>query len=208
VYARELGVISRIQNQSEEQQGTRVESAVTSTLARIWIDLPFLATDLKAAWANSTGKISSIELKNLTGFTARLTALGVCGSQLSTNALILLREALETPRHLLRSNADAVTHHDEDIPISEFLPAILVWLRYSSYKLLSLCAREYIPNEDSLEHISPGDLITDIREARQLGGFNMVRWEFWKRRLREISQYPNNESVSEQGGKCVNFMES
>ena len=86
VYARELGDLSRVvvtgerksDSQPEEQQDLCIESATTSTSGRMWTDLHFLATDMRDVWANSIRKMSPIERENLAGFTARLTALGVC----------------------------------------------------------------------------------------------------------------------------------
>ncbi|RFU23576.1 hypothetical protein B7463_g12762, partial [Scytalidium lignicola] len=106
--ARELGQLSRTvappkeenaNTQSREQRSVQVQRAITSTLARIWTDLPFLTTDLRATWASSRMKMSAIERENLAGFTARLAALRVCNPQLTPCALILFREALETTHH-------------------------------------------------------------------------------------------------------------
>ncbi|TGO39328.1 hypothetical protein BHYA_0056g00390 [Botrytis hyacinthi] len=221
IYARELGEISRIvvlpegeinKNQSGKQQDVQVESAITSTSARIWIDLPFLVTDLRDAWATYMMKMSMVERENLAGFTARLAALGVCGYELMSCALMLFREALETPRQLLESDAALKADHANGIPLSEFLPAVLAWLWYGSYKILSLCARnEFSFKDDSAngnrEWAEAGQLIEASGE-RQYSGFNMRRWQFWKDRLEEVSQNADSEIVAEQGRKCVHIFES
>jgi hypothetical protein len=222
--ARELGQLSRVvappkvendNTQSEEPRSVQVESAITSTSARIWTDLPFLVTDLRAAWASSIMKMSAIERENLAAFTARLTALGVCDPQLTSCALILFREALETPRRLIANDvATEVANEAEDVPdvpLSELLPALLAWLRHGSYKILSLCARNHLSFEDG--HIDNNEKWTVVGELmaveeQQHPGFNMPRWQYWKRRLEEVGQNTKDESVAEQGRKCCNIMES
>ncbi|TGO69278.1 hypothetical protein BOTNAR_0013g00520 [Botryotinia narcissicola] len=221
IYARELGEISRIvvppagesnKNQPGKQQNVQVESAVTSTSARIWIDLPFLVTDLRDAWASSMMKMSIVERENLAGFTARLAALGVCGSELMSCALMLFREALETPRQLLESDTASTADHAIGIPLSEFLPAVLAWLWYGSYKILSLCARnEFSFKDDSAndnrEWAEAGQLIEASGEQHH-SGFNMRRWQFWKARLEEVSHNTESEIVAEQGRKCLHIFKS
>jgi hypothetical protein len=215
LYARELGELSRIvvspEGESNNNQDVQVESAVTSTSARIWIDLPFLVTDLQDVWAKPM-KISMVQRENLAGFTARLAALGVCDSQLTSCALMLFREALEKPRQLLESDGAATTDHAIQIPLSDFLPAVLTWLLYGSYKIFSLCARNELSFEDShgrdvKEWAKVGELL-EASGGQQQSGFNMPRWQFWKGRLEEVSRNTENESVAEQGRKCVHIMES
>ncbi|KAF7935011.1 uncharacterized protein EAE98_003056 [Botrytis deweyae] len=214
IYARELGEISRIvvppagesnKNQSGEQQNVHVESAITSTSARMRIDLPFLVTDLRDTWAISMMKMTMVERENP-------AALGVCDSELMSCALMLFRDALETPRQLLESDAALTADHANRIPLSEFLPAVLAWLWCGSYKILSLCARNEISFKDdsandNREWAEAGQLIEASGE-RQHSGFNMRRWQFWKDRLEEISQNTESESGAEQGRKSVHIFES
>ncbi|KAF7918605.1 hypothetical protein EAE99_008799 [Botrytis elliptica] len=125
---------------------------------------------------------------------------------------MLFRDALETPRQLLESDAALTADHANRIPLSEFLPAVLAWLWCGSYKILSLCARnEFSFKDDSAndnrEWAEAGQLIEASGE-RQHSGFNMRRWQFWKDRLEEISQNTESESVAEQGRKSVHIFES
>lgn len=219
--ARELGHSSRLIlppngasdiNQPKDQQSVRVESAITSTSARMWIDLPFIVTDLGSAWANSIGNVPTIERENLAGFTARLTASGICDPQLTSCALMLFREALETPRRILESDEAIAADQAYETPISDFLPAVLAWLWYGSYKIFSLCAQNYVSLEDSpidehKESTAVGELLA-TSEGQMEPGFNMPRWQFWKHRLQGVQKNAEDKSVAEQGRKCVHIMES
>lgn len=222
IYARELGQLSRLilpsgRNTNEihlaEEQLVQTEQAVTSTSERIWIDLPFLATDLHVAWSTSMIKLSSIELENLAGFTARLAALGVCTPRLCLCALMLFRNALEIPRPLVHSEARRPQEHSDHTPLSDFLPAMSVWLRWGSYKMFSLCAQSYVNLEDDYngdeQWITAGKLFT-AGAAQPLTGFTIARWEFWKGRLEEVSQSTEEDktATAEQARICAHMMES
>ncbi|KAF7893903.1 hypothetical protein EAF00_007417 [Botryotinia globosa] len=125
-------------------------------------------------------------------------------------ALMLFREALETPRQLLESDAALTADRANRIPLSEFLPAVLAWLWYGSYKILGLCARgEFSFKDDSAnddrEWADAGQLIEASGEQHH-SGFNMRRWQFWKFRLEEVSHNTESGIVAEQGRKCVQYL--
>ncbi|KAK6592422.1 hypothetical protein H4I96_11653 [Botrytis cinerea] len=203
IYARELGETSRIVV-SPAGESNKNHSDMDRS--------PLLGDRSTRCVATSMMKMTMVERENLAGFTARLAALGVCDSELMSCALMLFREALETPRQLLESDATLTADHANGIPLSEFLPAVLAWLWYGSYKILRLCARNEFSFKDDYandnrEWAEVGQLIEASGE-RQQSGFNMQRWQFWKDRLEEVSQNTESEVVAEQGRKCVHIFES
>ncbi|KAK4541620.1 hypothetical protein LTR36_007764 [Oleoguttula mirabilis] len=219
VAARQLGHIRRpdrskpnadIDRRSEVQHAPELEHAVTSSNERMWTDLPFLVTDLRAAWANSVRRMSQTECENLAGFTGRLATAGVCDPHLTSCALILFREALETPRRILGSDKLTGGGPAHETPLSEYLPAVLAWLWYGSYQILDLCARNHLPTVDDSQcedWTTVGESLAADSEATQKAGFTMLRWQFWKRQLKEIERHVGDKAVAEQGGTCARIME-
>jgi hypothetical protein len=203
--AREMGTLRPVWDAGANEQIDQPSTTVTVPPLRLWTDLPFLMTDLRAAWVEALTPESILppdQLANLAGFTARLVAFGIHEAELSQCGLLLLRTTLETARQVLESDKSS---RDTDLPLSYFMPALLAWFRHGSYKLFSLCARGYasrpdINPEDDFEDrwIAAGPLLSD-REKGVLG-FSMIRWEFWKRSLDHIANSqtykPKQDTVS------------
>jgi len=217
--AREMGLLGRLEGPGTERQVAHMSEAASGALSRMWVDLPFLVTDLREAWREAmvgSSPMPSDQLVNLAGFTARLVAFGVCEAELSQCGLLLLREALETPRPVLQD--DDVSDND-DIPLSHFMPALLAWLRHGSYKLFGLCARGHASASSTDDAESPEDrwvtagplLSTSSPEhGERLSGFSMTRWEFWKQRLDEVAGDHGalEKSVQGQAKHCFGFLDS
>jgi hypothetical protein len=220
--AREIGPIRRILDGDAHSQIADIPIPPIGTLARMWVDLPFLATDLRAAWTEAMTKnvIPPDQLANLAGFTARLVAFGICEAELSQCGLLLLREALETPRQILECDtANNDNDNENDMPLSYFIPALSAWLRHGSYKLFSLSARGYASShesdttsDDRDQWVAAGTLLSasSLCEGRRVLGFSMNRWEFWKQRLTEVAGQsgPLEKSVQGQARHCFNFLDS
>lgn len=174
LYARELGTLVR---------NTEPPNA-TFSYGRIWTDLPFLIDDLQLEWRQLL-QMSAAHRHNLAAFTARLVALGVCSNALSVCALWTLRETLETPRNL------TVAENTSNVSISEMLPAAVVWLSYSSHKLIALSNTS--SDALDLETATLGELAKDANVTS--GGFNRSRWRFWRHRLEEIGQCDQEQAA-------------
>jgi hypothetical protein len=135
--AREIGPLKTISEDAEDN----IPLSAAHHSPRIWTELPYLGTDLRAAWVQAVetrNTLPSDQLANLAGFTGRLVAFGICEAELSQCCLLLLRAALETPRRVLDSKD---TVEASDMPFTYFMPALLAWFRHGSYKLFCLCAR-------------------------------------------------------------------
>ena len=218
LFARSLGTLRRTTT-----TGTEKEEAITSDGARIWTDLPYLVTDLREAWLNSSN-LSPAHRHNLAAFTARLTALGICDADLSVCALWLLRTALETPRPLSPAEADS-DPSKELLSIIDLLPACITWFQHSNHKLLTLSVQNHVPTapipdpdpDPGLPLPEPGPLAQNAGISQP--GFSVPRWLFWRRRFKELSRstcadvtYNNNnnkavaETVAEQGKRGFNYM--
>jgi hypothetical protein len=168
LYARDMGTLSR--NTMGEY-----EEAVTEG-GRICTDLPYLVPDFKTIWEQSMD-ITPSHRRNLAAFTARLIALGVGGPELTYCALWLLRETLEVPRTLLKSEAG------KEAAVFELLPACLQWFRYSSHKLLILSAKNY---NTRLEDDVAGELA--MKAGVEQSEFSIERWLFWRNGFKELTR--------------------
>lgn len=126
-------------------------------------------------------------------------------------SLILLREALETPRRVLGKDEPPGAGHASGTPFSGYLPAVLAWLWYGSYEILGLCARNFlrpVDDNDNEDWTTVGTLSVVDGKASQEPGLNMLRWQFWKRQLQDIEQNSGDKDFAEQGKKCAHIMQS
>jgi hypothetical protein len=207
--AREIGNLKTIEDVEND-----VPLSAAHRSPRIWTELPYLVTDLRAAWVEAVEMSNSLppdQLANLAGFTARLVAFGICEAELSQCCLLLLRAALETPRRVLDS---------EDTPFSYFMPALLAWFRHGSYKLFCLCARgvasklevNTTSQADDRWVVAGSSLSAFSSDPNQeLVGFSMIRWEFWKQRLDDIAKAYMSSSykeLEENAKHCYRFLDT
>jgi hypothetical protein len=217
--AREMGTLRRIEEKDADGQIAHMSASGSGSTPRMWVDLPFLATDLREAWMEAlTGRsiIHSDQLANLAGFTARLVAFGICEAELSECGLLLLREALEVPRPIFGRDDGG---QETDRPLSYLISALSAWLRHGSYKLFNFAARGHVSSfgtDDDEDHrdtwVSAGPLLTVLSPEQEgrVSGFSMIRWEFWKQRLNEVAGQHGRleESVQGQARHCFNFLDS
>jgi len=154
LYIRELGIVT----DKIIPENTEV-ILQTSNGQRIWSDLLYLLSDLESACTDAS--LSLMATFNLHSFVARLASVGVCGNLLTSCALQVFREALETP----------------SANLERLLPAIRTWVFYAPYKLGAVVkSRLGEGNELSEEVASVGDL---CREARiTTSGLSSARWAF------------------------------
>jgi hypothetical protein len=214
--AREIGPLKTISEDTEDN----ILLSAAQHLPRIWSELPYLVTDLRAAWVEAVETRNTLppdQLANLAGFTARLVAFGICEAELSQCCLLLLRAALETPRRVLDSKDTAEAF---DMPFSYFMPALSAWFRHGSYKLFCLCARGVASKlevnttnqaEDRWVVAGPS-LSAPFPDPNQKSvGFSMIRWEFWKQRLDEIAKSymaSSNKELEEDARHCYRFLDT
>jgi hypothetical protein len=180
LYAHSMGTLRRTATSGNS------EEVVTSDGSRIWTDLPYLVQDMREAWGKSM-ELSPTHRHNLAAFTARLTALGVRGSDLSVCALWLLRAALETPRRLTRGG---------DVSVAELLPACVAWFQYCNHKLLTLAVNNHVFAEIDPHFSEPGELAQNAGVSHL--GFSVSRWLFWRQRFKELSR-DGDEQMAKDG---------
>ncbi|KAJ3493212.1 hypothetical protein NLG97_g4878 [Lecanicillium saksenae] len=191
---RELGVLERnittIHAAGDREDAViKKETAVTSSGAWIWIDLPFLVADLRATWTESIYTMTAKELENLAGFTARLAECNVCGTQTASCALILFRAALESPQRILRSDTPTREGFTAETTLEELMPAVFIWLYWGSHCIWKLCSQQLLLAD--AERSAMDENWAAVGELASRGGvsqpgFTRTRMNFWKKRLLEI----------------------
>jgi hypothetical protein len=173
LYARSLGPITKRPVQPNEEPVL----ACTSNRQRIWVDLPYLVEDFHKLYAQNFETMSPDQRVNISAFIARLLSAGVCDNAFAGFALILIRQALETPKkpNTLDSRAE--------LPMEAFLPALRTWFRYAPHHLKFLSEKSF--NDFENNTISDlGELA--LQAGVHKGGFSPERWTFWKSRLEEL----------------------
>ena len=212
VWASELGALTRTRKRSyireveaaegpakeegkgeanEEEGDEMVVQEALTTDGRIWIDLPFLVPDLRAAWDDAMHPSTpTAHRHNLAAAIARLAGLGVRHDSLAGCGLRVMSEALETPR-ILSAAAPELGTEQISLTVMQLLPAARAWLLYAGHKLLRLSDKSYDGSAWSSEASTPGQL------ARSAGvdsaGFSRARYLFWMTRLEELSQCDEEE---------------
>nr|POF01344.1 hypothetical protein CFP56_21292 [Quercus suber] len=186
VVARQLGRIRRPfprdEDSNSEQHGTQqrlhIQEAIMPSGARMWTDLPFLTEDLRSAWFIHVDDMTIVERDNLAGFCSRLSASGVCDPDITSCCLNLFRNSLETPQRMSVHDENITTEYGDRAPLSDFMTAIIAWLWYGSFQILSLYAHNHVSSAESgryAEYSSRGQLLTDQGVATEDTGFNMSR---------------------------------
>jgi len=186
---REMGVLT---NPKEA-----IVVAKASNGQRLWVDLPYLAEDIRKSWIIHFSMTVEQRI-NFASFIARLASIGVCDNTLAVCALLLFRDTFEIPRQLKKSASE--TLDNEDISIEELLPAVRSWTDYASFKLLSLTLKFF--NEYPAEDSDLGRLIEDRSITR---GFSSFRWDFWKRRLVQLIE-SGYEPVASEAAEIIRQM--
>jgi len=170
LYIRELGAVTRHPN--EENGGI---SSVSLNGQRIWSDLPYLAEDISKAWKEHC-KFSVEQRTNFAAFIARLASVGVCGNALTVCALLLFKDALETPRPIsqnLESN---------QVPVQDLLPALHSWMFFAPHKLIRLALESF--SDFTVTDSAFGSLVED--ESLPASGFDLEMWDIWERQLLQL----------------------
>ena len=169
LYMREIGIV--------QEGGTTLQ---TSNGQKVWSDLPYLVTDLEKACADDS--MLATHRINLHSFIARLAGVGVCGDGRTGCALLLLRDAFETP------------DSNKKVPIKDLLPAISGWADYAPHKLASVI-KHSSNGMLSPEVLVPGKLCQDIGITS--GGWNTSRWAFWREQVEAITRSGEEELALE-----------
>ncbi|RAQ72437.1 hypothetical protein AFCA_009784 [Aspergillus flavus] len=180
LHAREMGVLHRMSATSG------VEEEASTSKGKIWVDLPFLTQEFQVAW-NAADELPAKQRQNLSAFIARLSAWGVCGSELCVCALSIFRDTFETRRPLTATDDQ---QGNSLLPIADLLPAAVAWFELCGYKIENLCLSGH-----GFESSTLGEL---AREAQVVPdtGFSTSRWLFWRRRLEEISHCDHAEMAA------------
>jgi hypothetical protein len=143
---------------------------------RAHADLPVFGAQMRETWNFSPPAGPAGTWANLNAFAAQLTVAGV---DFSLYAIWALREALE-----------------EDSPeLPRVLPAAVEWFRHAGPVLASLAVQRAA---DARGGDQAGRL---CREAGLAGrGFSVGRWNFWRRRLEDISAAGGDTAVMARQG--------
>jgi hypothetical protein len=203
---RELGPFARKRKSATPEGEGDNEVAIMPNGQRLWTDLPYLAQAFQDFWMNESTGLSITERESLAVLTAKLCATGVCSVDLSQCALWLFKEALETDR----SHASTIGDDDSKDArpsVSDLLPACIVWMDYSNYKLARLSVDNCNPDSGSARDdqvsTSPGPLAVEANITQP--GFSVARWLFWRRRLGDM-YLSGDPHVAKSARKCFELM--
>lgn len=198
--AREQGALTR-----QNPDHSTTDSASTSD-GVIWIDLPYLVSDMTEFWAANYATMSGSQRLNISAFLARLASVGVAGDRLCGIALMVLRETLETTRPIgeFQENENEDPSGTSDgLNIAALLPSVNVWLFHAGIKIVDLAESSW---NDCPAHLSAlGELLRQSSsEEFTKVGFSTQRWLYWLKRLQEIAE--TTGSVAEYACRVMDNM--
>ncbi|PFH61512.1 hypothetical protein XA68_17169 [Ophiocordyceps unilateralis] len=194
---RELGPLVRKGGDGNEQLG------VMPNRQRFWSDLPYLFDELCESWA-ADASVSALEERaslpdsgyespiaarraRLAALTAKLCAVGVLPDALSSFALWLFKDALET----------------EGADEARLLPACFEFLSNAHLMLAKLCAANHEPPATEKREVRPGPLA--VRAGVDKPAFSIQRWLFWRRRFGEL-YVADEPGVAKLSRQCFEVM--
>jgi hypothetical protein len=183
--ARHLGTLTGRARGPESQE---IEEAVTSD-GRIWTDLPFLVSDMTGYWLRNCANTGNVQRLNFTRFLANLASVQTAEDRLSGIALIIFRDALETPRplgHLDEADqqGEEPSRTMESISIASLLPSVQTWLFVAGPIIIQLSEDIWNGCDHPISHV--GELLRQAAVEMPLEGFSIRRWLYWLQRLQEV----------------------
>lgn len=191
----------------------------TSDGALVWSDLPFLVQDMTAHWTTTCAALSSQQRLSGAEFLALLATSGASADNaLCGIGLVMLREALETPRVTgrLTTSDQASNRQLKDLSVADLLPSANAWLFAAGRKMIQLSDAEWNRGLDSSGKL--GALVLDQSniaaglESPPHEGFSPQRWVWWLRRLEQISSIltsagGSGEDLDEESAELVRFVQ-
>ncbi|KAI9367584.1 hypothetical protein BJX61DRAFT_537944 [Aspergillus egyptiacus] len=164
------------------------ELAQTSGGGVLWADLPFVVDDMIRLWLEHWAIITTEQRANGARFLAKLATTGLKDYAMSPIFLHILREALETPRPLVRSKEEQQQQQSGTgvHSIEELIPAVLAVFYEAGMMVINLCDQMW--NDGADERLGGG--ATELLGGGEAlpPGFSPARWLFWLKRLDEIEQ--------------------
>jgi hypothetical protein len=205
IQSREQGTLAVTTNSGN--LGIAAAVAVTSEGYRIWTDLPFLVQDMTAHWIHNCAVMSSAERLSGAQFLALLAAAGTAADDaLCGIALVVLREALETPRGLghLTARGPDPNRQLQDLSIADLLPPTNAWIFTAGRKLVQLsdvkwkrCPAdvgklgELVLAQSATTDPTFADVALPTHE-----GFSPQRWTWWLRRLEQLATLASQDPLA------------
>lgn len=215
IQSREQGTLTT----NNDNLGT---AAVTTGGYRIWTDLPCLVEDMTSHWTRDCAMLSSAQHLSGAQFLALLaSAGGAADDTLVGISLVVLREALETPRRLghLTTRARDPDRQLDDLSIADLLPSVNAWLFTSGRKLVHLsdvnwnrCPTDVgkLGGLTLAQNASTDPTFSDVPLPPH-GGFSPQRWAWWRRRLEQLATLalhdPHATEVHDGQRSLVSFIQ-
>ncbi|KAI0870328.1 hypothetical protein GGS24DRAFT_510984 [Hypoxylon argillaceum] len=185
----------------------------------LWQDLPFLVPDMTSYWQQDGARMSRSQRGRVSAFWASLAAASTApwAYGLCRIALLVLRDALETQRRLVRAGVEPAGGEDGEnagrttdmLTVADLLRAAHAWLARAGGRIAQLCdagdagghaasALAIVPVPEDVSQPGPLALAAGVQAVP--GGFSSQRWFFWLRRLDEIGAETSPQGDGGGGG--------
>ncbi|KAI0402549.1 hypothetical protein F4802DRAFT_351072 [Xylaria palmicola] len=178
----------------------------------LWQDLPFLVPDMTSYWVQDCARMSSSQRVRISSFWASLVAASTApwSYGLCRIALMVLRDALETQRRLVRAGVEPGGEDSENsgrtvdmLTIADLLRAANTWLERAGGRITQLCDAGdsgtatglTMPVPEEVSQLGPLAQAGGIQAVG--GGFSSQRWFFWLQRLDEIGAEASPQGLAD-----------
>ncbi|USP79916.1 hypothetical protein yc1106_07190 [Curvularia clavata] len=156
----------------------------------LWVDLPFLVTDMTAFWVDNCASMSGMHRLNFASFLAKLASTRVSKDRLCQIVLILFRSTFEEGRDLRTTDKD-----DEDtnrslayLDIAHLLPAACEWMKEAGHAIIELSDSSWHDCSNTVGQTGIMFAESELGKKRSSIGFTPWRYMFWLKRLHEIME--------------------
>lgn len=154
----------------------------------LWVDLPFLVTDMTAFWLENCASMSGVHRLNFASFLAKLASTRVSKDRLCQIALILFRSTFEEGRDLRTNDKDDEDTHRSlaHLDIAHLLPAACEWIKEAGHAISELSDASWHDCSNAVGQAGTMFTESELGKKRSPIGFTLWRYMFWLKRLHEI----------------------
>ncbi|KAI1136517.1 hypothetical protein F5Y05DRAFT_420241 [Hypoxylon sp. FL0543] len=173
------------------------DDAIVASLANrvMWTDMPLFAEDMIYFWNLEFAAMSRTQRRNLHYILSTVAGGNIISDKLCAVGVLVLREALETPREM--GTDDSENGEDEsrtiqDLTILDLLGCAELWMLKARDPIMRLSANNFSEYPQEIGRLGPLAREAGVPEN---GGFSQERLGFWRHRLRDVirSRYPERD---------------
>ncbi|OTA67133.1 hypothetical protein K449DRAFT_430316 [Hypoxylon sp. EC38] len=169
------------------------QTIVASMANRVlWADMPFFAEDMVYFWNLEFATMSRSQRRNLHYVLATVAGGNIISDKLCAVGILVLREALETPREMGSDDSEDTEDENrtiQDLTVLDFLGCAELWMSKARDPIVRLSAINFSDYPQEIGRLGP---LAQEAGVPDNVGLSEERLNFWRQRLHGIirSRHP------------------